>query len=55
MVAEPTKVAKVDIAFDRVAKKLDVKALKESMWKRIQVGDLSFCVECHVKCVLKCM
>jgi len=41
MVAEPTKVAKVDIAFDRVAKKLDVKALKESMWKRIQAPEVA--------------
>lgn len=36
LVAEPTKVAKIDVHFERVAKKLDVKALKQSMWGRIE-------------------
>lgn len=36
LVAEPNKVAKIDIHFERVAKKLDVKALKTSMWKKLE-------------------
>jgi len=36
LIDEPTKVAKIDIHFERVAKKLDVKALKGAMWGRLQ-------------------
>ena len=38
LIDEPTKVAKIDIHFERVAKKLDVKALKGAMWGRLQAS-----------------
>lgn len=36
MIAEPTKVEKLDIKYSKFAKKVDVKKLKESMWSNIQ-------------------
>jgi condensin complex subunit 2 len=35
LIAEPSKVAKIQVNFDRVARQLDVKRLKECMWKQL--------------------
>lgn len=35
MVAEPTKVEKIEVHYERTAKKVDVKKLKESLWHKI--------------------
>jgi condensin complex subunit 2 len=39
LVAEPTKVGKVDIGYAKFAKKVDVKQLKKSIWKGLQLPD----------------
>jgi len=41
LIAEPTKVQKIDIGFARIAKKVDVRALKESLWQQISTGSQS--------------
>jgi len=35
LIAEPSRVAKIQVNFDRVARQIDVKMLKECMWKQI--------------------
>ena len=39
MVAEPTKVNKIEVHYERTAKKVDVKKLKESLWNKIDVEE----------------
>jgi len=35
LVAQPAKVQKIDIGFARYAKRVDVRALKENMWRQL--------------------
>jgi len=35
LIAEPSKVARISVNFDRVSRQLDVKRLKECMWKQL--------------------
>ncbi|XP_048585600.1 condensin complex subunit 2 [Nematostella vectensis] len=41
LVSQPNKVQKIDIAYAKTAKKMDVKKLKEAMWKLIQDTDIN--------------
>eukprot|EP00658_Telonema_sp_P-2_P052481 TRINITY_DN40708_c0_g1_i2.p1 TRINITY_DN40708_c0_g1~~TRINITY_DN40708_c0_g1_i2.p1 ORF type:complete len:141 (-),score=48.94 TRINITY_DN40708_c0_g1_i2:41-463(-) len=39
LIDEPNKVAKIQINFDRVARQLDVKKLKECMWGQLSLDE----------------
>jgi len=56
LVAQPNKVAKIDIGYAKTAKKMDVKKLKQAMWSLLTKDDngkvIIYCCLTHVLYVI---